>query len=319
MRVTLVGTPAFSLPTFDALYRLDDFEIVQVITKTGRPAGRGLKLASPEVFAWARAKGLDVLQLEKMGRRRDAGTALLDLSADALVVVASAFYIPSWLREAPRLGAVNLHPSLLPELRGAAPINWAIINGLAVTGVTTMRMGDEIDAGDILLQETVAVEPRETAGALAAKLAAAGARLMVETLRGLDGGDITPTPQDHSRATAAPKINAALRAIDWRRDARELDRLVRGLYPTPAATAAVAGGAVQVLEAFAVESAAGAPGLTVAVDERGVTVACGRGALRLTRVKPAGRKEMSAHAFALGKRVRVGTPWESGTQPRDES
>ncbi len=307
MRVVAVATPAFALPTLDALFEADDVDLVAVITNPDRPRGRGLEHGAPAAKEWALAREVAVYQPEKLTREALKGFPAFDVAADALVVVASAFYIPSWLREAPRLGAVNLHPSLLPALRGPAPVNWAVINGLAETGVTTMLLADEMDAGDVLLQRPIAVGARETAGSLAAKLAAAGAELMLETLRGLDAGTVTPAPQDHGRATHAPKITADVRALDWSRPAEELERLVRGLYPDAPARASLGGEVLQVLaaEPVAAEPAA-QPGTVVAAGEAGVVVACGEGALALERVKPAGRKEMTAHAFAVGRRLAVG-------------
>ena len=307
MRVAAVATPAFALPTLDALHEAPDIDLVAVITNPDRPRGRGLEHGAPAAKEWALAREVAVYQPEKLTREAWRSYAALDVAVDALVVVASAFYIPSWLREAPRLGAVNLHPSLLPALRGPAPVNWAVINGLAETGVTTMLLADEMDAGDVLLQRPVAVHARETAGSLAAKLAAAGAELMLETLRGLDAGTVTPAPQDHGLATRAPKITADVRALEWSRPAEELERLVRGLYPDAPARASLAGELVQIIgaEPAAAEPAAAA-GTVMAVAETGVVVACGEGALALERVKPAGRGEMTAHAFAVGRRLAVG-------------
>lgn len=314
MRVVAVGTPAFALPTFDALLEAPDVEVVQVITKAERPGGRGLKPVYPPVYEWAREKSLPVVQLEKLARAYDAASSEVDVTADAVVVVASAFFVPAWLREPHpdglvKYGAVNLHPSLLPELRGPAPINWAIIEGYAETGVTTIRLAEELDAGDVLLQERLAVADDETAGSLAGKLARLGARVVPDTLRGLVRGEIRPTPQDAARAKILyrPKITADIRAVDWSEPAARLGRLVRGLYPDAPARVSLDGKPVQILGAEPVEGPAdGAPGTIAAVNEDGVVVACGKGALRITRVKPAGRGEMTAHAFALGRRLVAG-------------
>lgn len=314
MRVIAVGTPAFALPTFDALHEAPDVEIAQVITKAERPGGRGLKPIYPPVYEWARDKGLPVVQLEKLTRAYDAGSSEVDVSVDAVVVVASAFFVPAWLGEPQpegvvKYGAVNLHPSLLPELRGPAPVNWAIIEGYAETGVTTISLVDELDAGDVLLQERLAVDAGETAGSLAEKLAQLGARVVLDTLRGLARGEIQPTAQDPGRAKILyrPKITADVRAVEWSRAAAKLERLVRGLYPDAPARASLAGELVQVLGAEPAEGPAdAAPGTITALDEAGVVVACGEGALKLTRVKPAGRGKMTAHAFAIGRRLAPG-------------
>jgi methionyl-tRNA formyltransferase len=236
------------------------------------------------------------------------------MTVDAVVVVASAFFVPAWLGEPQpeglvKYGAVNLHPSLLPELRGPAPVNWAIIEGYAETGVTTISLVDELDAGDVLLQERLDVDAGETAGSLAEKLAQLGARVVLDTLRGLARGEIQPTPQDPARAKILyrPKITADVRAVDWSWDAAKLDCLVRGLYPDVPARASLASELVQVLGAEPAEGPVdAAPGTITALDEAGVVVACGEGALKLTLVKPAGRGEMTAHAFAIGRRLAAG-------------
>ncbi len=324
MRVTLVGTPSFAIPTFEALYRAQDVDIAQVITKTEKRAGRGLKPTQPEVFNWAETKGLSVVQLETLRRAPEAALALLDLTVDAVVVVASAFFIPTWLREPPpdghaTFGAVNLHPSLLPKLRGPAPINRAIIENCDPTGVTTLKLAEEMDAGDILLQQEVRLHARETAGSLAERLAEVGAELMLTTLRGLGAGTLQPKPQDHAQATYAPKITTETRGIDWYCPAERTDRLVRGLYPDAPARASLRGDAVQILAVEPAEGEADAtPGTVIALDEGGILVACGEGALKLTRVKPAGRGEMTAHAFALGRRLAVGDRFDEGKR-RDDS
>jgi methionyl-tRNA formyltransferase len=307
MRVVAVATPAFALPTLDALQGAADVELAALVTNPDRPRGRGLESGAPAAKEWALSAGLAVYQPEKLTREAITGFGAFEAAVDALVVVASAFYIPTWLRELPRLGAVNLHPSLLPALRGPAPVNWAVINGLAETGVTTMLLADEMDAGDILLQRAVAVDARETAGSLAAKLAAAGAELILETLSGLNAGTVTPAPQDHALATHAPKITAETRAVDWARPANELDCLIRGLYPDAPARASYGGDTVQILAAEPAPAERGAePGTIMAISGEAVVVACGEGALGLERVKPAGGKEMTGRAFATGRHLAVG-------------
>ncbi len=317
MRVIAVGTPAFALPTFEALLRADDVDLAAVITNPDRPRGRGLDAGPTPAKEWALARGVRVYTTEKLPADADAGRAELAdyLPIFALVVVASALFIPKWLREDDAAyslhGAVNLHPSLLPKRRGAAPIPWTIIDGDDVAGVTTMRLVKEVDAGPIYLQREIAVGPRETAGELAETLAAEGAELMLATLRGLEAGTVAPKTQDETQATYAGKITPETRRLDWTRPAAELDRLVRGLYPDAPARASFSGELVQILAAEPAEGPAdGAPGTITAVAEDGVVAACGEGALKLVRVKPAGRGEMSAHAFALGRRLAAGARFD---------
>lgn len=307
MRVLAIATPRFALPTLEALAAAPDVELTALLTNPDRPRGRGLAPAAPAAKEWAEERSLPVYQPETLTREEVGAFADLDLEVEAIVVVASAFFVPRWLREGPPLGAVNLHPSLLPALRGAAPINWAIINGLAATGVTTMFLAQEIDAGDILLQREIPLRTRETAGSLAPRLAQAGAELILATLRGLEGGTVKPRAQETARVTHAPKITAETREVDWAQPAEALDRLVRGLYPDFPARATVAGDPVQILEADPAAGRQGAaPGTIVAVEGEGLVVACGEGALRLRRVKPAGRQEMSGRAFAVGRRLTPG-------------
>jgi methionyl-tRNA formyltransferase len=317
LRVIAVATPAFALPTLEALAAAPDVELVRLITKEDKPAGRGLRSQPPPVYDWAVRRGVPVAQTAKLSRPGDGGAPDADVAADALVVVASAFFIPGRLRDpqpagATTFGAVNLHPSLLPELRGPAPVNWALILGYEATGVTTIALTDEMDAGDIFLQQEVAVASRDTAATLGARLAEAGAALVLATLRGLAAGTVTRRPQEPARARNLyrPKITADVQQLAWTRPAAELDRLVRGLAPAPGAWLTFRGGVVHIVEAEAVAGAGAPPGTIIASDADGVAVACGEGALRLRRVKPAGKAEMTARAFALGRRLEAGSRWE---------
>lgn len=312
MRVVAAATPAFALPTLDALAESADVELAAVITNPDRPRGRGLEPGDPPAKEWALAHGIPCFQPEKLARDVVGKFPGLDLKCDALVVVASAFYVPTWLRNLPRLGAINLHPSLLPALRGPAPIPYAIINGLDATGVTTMLLADEIDAGDILLQEEVPISEEDTGGSLAAKLAVRGARLIVETLTALDRNALTPRPQDPAGATYAPKLTAETQVIDWMKNTAELERLIRALNPEPLAYTTLGKNRVQVVRARPAPSSPGAAfGETVAVDAEGITVACGDGALLLLELKPAGKGIMPASAFARGRHLHKGMRWGS--------
>jgi methionyl-tRNA formyltransferase len=325
VRVIAVATPAFALPTLDALAEAADVALAGLITNPDRPRGRGLAPGPTPAKEWAIAHGLRVYTTDKLTADPTQGQMELAdcLPIFALVVVASGLFIPKWLREENAgyslHGAVNLHPSLLPKWRGPAPIAWTIIGGDEVGGVTTISLVKELDAGPIYLQKETAVEPRETAGSLGEKLARLGAKLVLETLRGLKAGTLDAAPQDEAKATIAPKITAELRAVDWSRSAIELERLVRGLYPDAPARASLRGDVFQILAAEPKRTEARErPGTIIAVDEAGVVVACGEGALRLTRVKPAGRGEMTAHAFALGRRLAVGDRFDEGKR-RDDS
>lgn len=309
--VIVAAAPEFALPTLEALVQAPDFRLTALITNPDRPAGRGLALTPTAAKKWAQLHGVPVVTAERIPAEVEEGKQLLRdfLPTFALVVVASALFIPKWLRdENPAValwGAVNLHPSLLPRWRGAAPIPWTIIAGDGKTGVTTMKLTKELDAGPIYLQRELAVPGRATAGDLAATLATAGAELVLETLRGLAARAIYPRPQDDHLATYAPKITAELQTIDWNQDARRIDRLIRALNPAPLARTFFSGQPVQIINAEP-ETVEGEPGKIKAIDAEGVVVGCGAGALRLKEVKPAGKRAMPAYAFALGRRLAVG-------------
>ncbi|MEE8641057.1 MAG: methionyl-tRNA formyltransferase [bacterium] len=313
MRVIAVGTPAFALPTFDALHQADDVDLVAVITNPDRPRGRGLEPGPTPAKEWALARGVTVYTTDKLTADPTQGRIELadSLPIFALVVVASGLFIPKWLREGNAEyslhGAINLHPSLLPKWRGPAPIAWTIIEGDEVAGVTTMSLVRDLDEGPIYLQKEIAMGPRETAGKLAETLAKEGAKLVLETLRVLEAEAIKPKPQNEAQATFTSKITSETRQLDWTLPATKLDCRVRGLYPDAPARASLGGELVQILAAEPAEGPAdAAPGTITALDEAGVVLACGEGALKLTRVKPAGRGEMTAHAFAIGRRLAAG-------------
>jgi len=312
VRVIVVATPAFALPTLDALWAADDVDVAAVVTNPDRPAGRGLEPTATPASEWAREHGVPVYTTDKLAADPTAGLQALGefLPVFATVVVASGLFIPKWLREENAAyslhGAINLHPSLLPRWRGAAPIAWTIMAGDEAAGVTTISLVKELDEGPVFLQRKVPVAPGETAAALEEKLATAGAALMLETLRGVAAGTLTPTPQPQTGATYAPKITAETQLVDWAKPADELERLVRGLYAAPLARVTVRGQFVQILEATAVAGKGAEAGTVEAVTPAGVDVACGEATLRLVRVKPAGKNEMSGRAFALGRRLVPG-------------
>lgn len=311
IRVVVIATPPFALPSLDALQRAPDATVAAVVTNPDRPRGRGLALAPSPVKEWAAAHGVPVHYTEELARDQTRGQASLAnyLPLDAAVVIASSLFIPRWLREPDptfaRWGAINLHPSLLPALRGPAPINWALINGDRETGVSTILLTKELDAGDVLLQERIAIGEREDAGTLSARLAARGAEIVLATLRGLRAGTLTPVPQ-RGVPTYAPKITAETQRVKWDAPAAAVDRLIRGLYPDTPATTLFGGQLIQLLEAEPVVRGETTPGEVVAVSARGLTVSCGRDALLVKAVKPAGRAAMSAAAFAAGRRVAPG-------------
>src|SRR5882762_4501409 len=221
MRIVFCGTPSFAVPALKHLLAQKDFEIVGVISQPDRPRGRGGDISSSPVKEAALAANVTVHQPEKI-RAPEVQELLQGLAPDCIVIIAYGQIIPARLLPIPKLGWINLHASLLPKYRGAAPINWAIVNGETRTGLTTMRIDAGMDTGDILLQQELGIGPIETAPELSTRLSEAGAPLMAETLRGLAAGKIAPRPQDHSQATLAPMLKRDDGRIDWTRTAQEI-------------------------------------------------------------------------------------------------
>lgn len=302
MRLVFMGTPAFACPTLELLLS-SHHEVLAVFTQPDKPAGRGQRLTPPPVKGLALKAGLPVLQPPRLRSEQ-----LSPYAADAVVVAAYGKFLPSKVLDLPRHGCINLHPSLLPKYRGAAPVNWAILRGEEVTGVTTMFISEEMDAGPILLQEATAIGPRETAWELSERLARMGAELMLKTLEGLEAGTLKPRAQDHEAATFAPKLKKEDGLIDWQKGAHEISRLVRGMCPWPGAHTSFRG---KTLKLWAVEplpeDAPGAKCGELILRGRGaLAVATGEGLLLIEEIQPEGGKRMSARAFLAGHRLKEG-------------
>jgi methionyl-tRNA formyltransferase len=307
LRLVFMGTPDFAAASLAALAEAGH-EIACVYTQPPRPAGRGHKERPSPVAALAQARGWPVrtpASLKDPAVQRDFAA----LGADAAVVAAYGLILPKAVLEAPRLGCLNVHASLLPRWRGAAPIQRAILAGDRETGVTIMRMDEGLDTGPMLLAEAVRIGPAETAESLHDTLAALGARLIVRAIEGLAAGTLNATAQDDARATYAEKLTRAEGRLDWRRPAAELERQVRALSPWPGAFAVLPGGSdddrLKVLAAETSPGRAGAAPGTV-LDEA-LTVACGEGAVRLIRVQRPGKAALEAAAFLRGARLAPGT------------
>lgn len=303
MRVIFLGTPAFAVPSLRAIAAARH-EILLVVTQPPRPRGRGLALSDSEVATAAHALHLEVLA---PARARDGlGGQLRLREPTALVVVAYGKMLPPDVLGAAPLGAVNLHPSLLPRHRGASPIATAILAGDAETGVSTMRLDDTLDGGPIYLQESTPIAPGEDAEELAARLAMLGAELLVRTLDALDRGDLAARAQDESLATYAAKLESEDAWIDWSLEAAVIERRVRGLKPWPLAqTRSLDGRRLQVLRAAAIAGGEAPAGSVVSVSPD-LVVACGRGALRVLEARPEGRRAMAAKDLVNGRVVRLG-------------
>ena len=300
MRLVFLGTPEFAVPTVDALARAGH-QILAVVAQPDRPAGRGQALKAPATKAWAFANQVPVLQPEKV-RDGTLAAALSALRPDALVVTAYGRILGRDLLGLAPLGAVNVHASLLPRWRGAAPIQWAVASGDAETGVTVMQMDEGLDTGDVLLARTLAIGAEETAEALAPRLAALGGAAIVEALPLLAAGALVPVKQAESAVTLAPILTKAHGRLDFTRPAAELSCRVRGFTPWPGAFTSLSGKVLKVHRAAAVAGVAGlGPPGTAMVAGGALRVACGGGTvLELLEVQPEGKKRMAARDFVNG-------------------
>src|SRR5467141_101789 len=314
MRIVFCGTPQFAVPTLKHLLAQSDFEVVGVITQPDRARGRGRQVSFSPIKKVALAAKLPVHQPEKI-RAPEVQELLQSYSPDCVVIIAYGQIIPARLLPIPKLGWINLHASLLPKYRGAAPINWAIVNGETRTGVTTMRIDAGMDTGEMLLQREIEIGPKETAPELAARMSEFGAPLMAETLRGLAAGTITAKAQNHAEASYAPMLKKEDGRIDWKRPAIEIYNRMRGFAPWPGAYTTFRGLTCHVWgEPVSKEGAAGwasgaggaTPG-TLFGEENKLFVWCGDATvlcLRLVQVE--GRKPVNATDFANGARLKSG-------------
>ena len=305
MRIVFMGTPDFAVPCLRRL--LDDGHTVAgVFTQPDKPQGRKMVLTAPPVKQLALQRGLPVYQPDTF--RDEAALPLLRaLSPEVIVVVAYGKILPRYVLELPRFGCVNVHGSLLPRWRGAAPIQWSILAGDRTTGVTTMQMDAGLDTGGILLKYETEIGARETAGELFDRLSTAGAELLSRTLRQLEQGTLTPEAQDDAASCYASMLDKKLAQIDWSRPARAIDCQIRGLNPWPVALTALHGERMKVFAAEPVEGG-GAPGTVLTSDPKdGLVVACGQGALRLTEIQVVGGKRLQAGEYLRGHAVPVGT------------
>jgi methionyl-tRNA formyltransferase len=306
MRILFCGTPQFAVPTLKYLLAQPEFEIVGVITQPDRPRGRGHEVSFASVKEATLAARLPVHQPEKI-RAPEVQELLQSYSPDFIVIIAYGQIIPARLLIIPKFGWINLHASLLPKYRGAAPINWAIVNGETRTGLTTMRIDAGMDTGDLLLQREIEIGAKESAPELTTRLAELGAPLMAETLRGLAAGKITPRPQDHSRATLAPMLKRDDGCIDWNRTAQEIYNRMRGFAPWPGAYTTFRDQTCHVWGEPVSKEWKEAPPGTLLLEKNGLHVICGgTTVLRLLAVKVEGRKQVSASEFANGARIKSG-------------
>jgi methionyl-tRNA formyltransferase len=303
--ILFMGTPDFAVPALEGLVACG-WPVVAVVTQPDRPQGRGRTLAPPPVKATAQALGLTVLQPEKV-RHPDFLETFRKLAPDLVVLAAFGQILPTEIIRGPRYGCINIHPSLLPKYRGAAPINRAIMAGEEKTGVTIMQMDEGVDSGAILLQEETAIGPQETFGELHDRLALMGAELLRMALAMHLSGTLVPRAQDHALATAAPKIGREESRIDWRWDCQRIVWLVRGLSPVPCAHTLLAGKQLRVYAAAAEPAAVTeAPGTVVGEADGRLRVAAGGGYVLVKEVQAEGKKRMTVRDFLRGYRITPG-------------
>src|SRR5438067_4063644 len=304
MRIVFLGTPEFTLPILETCARVG--HLTAVVAQPDRPVGRSGKPQPPPAKVWAMEHGIAVEQPEKLKQGRLA--ALLQRHApDVAVVAAYGRIVPADALAVPRHGCLNVHASLLPELRGAAPAQWAIARGYSRTGVTIMQMDEGLDTGDIRLQRACDIAPDETGESLLRKLAALGAEALEEALLRVERGDLPRVPQDHSRATLAPPLTREDGRAEFSRTARELDQRRRGFTPWPGAWTTASGEVLKIHQAAPLDTGGRAPGEIVNAGPSGIDLSCGAGTIwRLLEVQPEGKKRMPASAFLAGHRLRVG-------------
>lgn len=308
MRVIFMGTPDFSVGTLEALIEAGH-EVVLAVTQPDKPKGRGKSMQFPPVKEAALAHGIEVYQPVRV-REQVCIDYLKKYEADIIVVVAFGQILPKEILDMPRYGCVNVHASLLPKYRGAAPIQWAVINGERVTGVTTMRMDEGLDTGDMIMKEEVVLEPEETGGSLFERLAQTGASLCVRTLAAVEDGNAIYTPQEHGEATHTTMIKKQLGEIAWEKPALELERLIRGLNPWPSAYTHLNGRTLKIWKAAVAEQGQAEraePGSVVEVRKDSILVQTGQGLLKLVEVQLEGKKRMTTDAFLRGFTIEAGT------------
>lgn len=306
MKLVFCGTPQFAVPSLERLVAAGH-NVQLVVTQPDRPQGRGMEMAAPPVKQTAVRLGLPVTQPEKIKKNEEFQARLAAIRPDAIIVVGYGRIIPGWMLHLPPYGNINVHASLLPKYRGAAPIQWAIANGETVTGVTTMKIDEGLDTGDILLKRQMAIRPEDTALTLAPRLAELGAGLLVETLQELKQGTLEPVPQDDSLATLAPILNKEDGLMDFSRTASEIHNRLRGFQPWPGAYTHFRGKNLKIVSARVQANGQQlSPGeLCVAADQ--LLVGCGGNTcLDLLQVQPEGKKAMTAREFISGYRPAQG-------------
>lgn len=305
MRIVFMGTPDFAAASLEKLIE-EDFDVAAVFTQPDKPKGRGMEMSFSPVKELALKHGIPVYQPEKM-RDGTAYEQLKALNPDILVVVAYGRILPDDILALPKYGAVNVHGSLLPKYRGAAPIQWSVLNGDKVTGVSTMYLASEMDSGDVIYTDSTEIGEYETSGELFDRLMDMGAKLLVKTLHDIEVGIAPRTPQDHSQATYVGQLNKSICPIDWNKSPRQILKHIYGLQPWPVATMELEG---KIFRVFAAEytdrTTDKAPGSVISAGNSGLEIACAEGkTLLVTELQAPGKKRMNAGDFLRGHKIKV--------------
>jgi methionyl-tRNA formyltransferase len=303
LRIVFMGSPEFAVPTLRAVAARH--QIVLAVAQPDKPSGRGMKVSAPAVKVTAEELGIPVAQ-PKSARTAEFAESLRALAPDVAVVVAYGKILPQAVLDIPKHGCLNVHGSLLPRYRGAAPVQWAVIRGERETGITIMQLDAGMDTGPMLTKRSIPIADDDTAGTLAPRLAELGAEMMIDALVKLQAGDLPPTPQDDTAATMAPMLDKTTGKIDWTRTAREVSCLVRGVDPWPGGYTTVGADVLKVWKPVVVEGR-GAPGTVLGADRTGLVVACGEGAVALGELQLPGKKRLPAQALLAGRPIPPGT------------
>jgi len=306
MKIVFFGSDDFAAENLQRLLA-EKFAVVACVTQPDRPSGRGLQVIASPIKIIARDNNIALLQPEKL-RDEDFQSKIKSFRADLFVVIAYGQILPSVLLKMPKIFCVNVHGSLLPKYRGAAPVNWAVINGDKETGFTIMKMSPKMDAGEIIIQEKLNIGDDETSESLRARMAKSSAKRLCRTINDIGAGKFNLKPQNEAEVTMAAKLTKELGKIDWDKSAAEIHNLVRGLLPWPAAYTSIQSKTLKILQTSVDSSSAfGAPGTILQITKKGIAVATGQGALVIQQVHPESGKSMPAHAFALGQRLHAGS------------
>lgn len=302
MRIIFMGTPDIAVPCLASLIENQEHEVVCVVTQPDRPKNRGHKIAMPPVKECALTHGIDVLQPENLKDEESFKPYLLKYKPDVIIVIAYGKILPSYILNYPKYGCINVHASLLPKYRGAAPIQWAVINGEKVTGVTTMLMDEGLDTGDMLKTEEIEITDDMTSGELYNEMSKICPKVLLETLSNIS--NIVPKKQDNSLSTYAYMIDKKIATIDWNETNENIVNLIRGMNPTPCARTTFNGKLLKIYVAKKGDKSA-KPGEVISTDGV-VEVGCGCGSVKIMSLKPEGKREMSASDFVLGNKIKAG-------------